>query len=145
MTEKEFAKNWIATIQKQLRIFPDDFIGEVETINFPMPGKLLILGNQIFGGYEILTVEQDVFYQTEDFFQAKYILYANRNSPKIIKIPKEKVDLINAVQNYEKHLDEIFKKLRDDFKSTYPESQRLHFIFTEIMNKLNLQRYRKEG
>ncbi|MBN1638639.1 MAG: hypothetical protein JW866_06720 [Ignavibacteriales bacterium] len=145
MNEKDFVNNWIENIQDELKIFPDDFLEKIKITSFSMPGKLLILGNEIFGGYEILTVDKEVFYLTDDFNSAKYILYANRNLPKEIKIPIEKVDLINTVQNYENHLDEIFKKLRDDFKNTFPESQILQHIFTEIMNKLNLHRYRKEG
>ncbi|MBN2571368.1 MAG: hypothetical protein JXA68_04515 [Ignavibacteriales bacterium] len=145
MNEKEFIQNWIVTIQSELKNFPDDFLENVETYFFSMPNKVLILGNQIFDNFEILTVNKDVFFQTDDFYSAKYILYANRKLPHEIKIPKNKIDLIQAVENYEKHLDSLFKRIRDDFIVSFPESQKLQLAFTEIINKLSLHRYRKEN
>ena len=98
MTEKEFIKSCILQIPEFiLKKFPAEFIGNAPTNKMKMPGRLLILGTELFGTYEILNAEGSVEFHVESLAEAKFILYANRIHSKAIEIPKDKVEVEKAV------------------------------------------------
>ena len=142
MTEKDFAKEWVGKIKEgMLKQFPDDFVTESETESVSLPGKLLIMGPEMFGAYEVTDSSGNPYYQSTDVNRIKYVLYANRNKPVKIDIPKDDSIILNAVKNYEKMLDSIIIEMEKSFKSSFPDSRNFLSVSNSVFNSLNLQRY----
>lgn len=142
MNITDFENKWFQKIKDDLlKSFPEDFI---ETSNFEfinLPGKPLLKGSELFGTYEIIDTDGITLLSTANLFKIKYILYANRENQTKIKIITDEKDLSNTVKRYEKHLDELLKKIIHDFKSEFPNSDKLSLVSNKIFQLLNLRRY----
>ncbi len=142
MTEKEFISGWTKKIEEAgIKNFPDDFIENLTTKEFNLPGKALVIGQEFFGSYEILTIDGDSFLHVKSYIQAKYIIYANRLKPKIILIPLTESEIKTIVSNYENYLDEILKKIKLDYNKIFPDGKNSILSANEIFKILNLTRY----
>jgi glycogen synthase len=142
MNEKEFIKKWIEKISSELlKDFPNDFINDEEWKKFDMPGKSLILGPELFGTFEIIDIDDNVFFQAENIYKAKYILYANRTKPDEIKIPLSETDIKAVVKNYENHIDSIVKIIEEDLMKQSTNPHKFLRVSNSIFNNLNIQRY----
>lgn len=140
MTEKEFAQNWIEKIKTELKTFPDDFTKSADYEEVNLPGKILFLPPPFFHSYQITNEVGETIYSTDDHFKAKYILYANRLKPMIVKIPSEALAIYEAVRDYEKHLDLFLKEMEKEFKQLFPNSKGFKRISIQVFNSLNLTR-----
>ena len=140
MTEKEFTQNWNEKIKGKLKFFPDDFVNTVECDEVLLPGKILFLPPPFFHSYQITNEIGETVYSTDDHFKAKYVLYANRMKPLLIKIPKEALRVYEAVRDYERHLDSFLKEMEKEFKQLYPNSKGFKRISIQVFNSLNLTR-----
>lgn len=140
MNEKDFINKWIKKIESNFRVFPDDFIGNVETENYKMPGKPIALGSELFGQFEIVDLDGNPILQTDDYNFIKYILYSNRLKPKFIPKPKDKADVKTIIKEYEAQLDSIMKGIKSEQAKLIPTSDFLR-ISNQIFSALNLQRY----
>jgi hypothetical protein len=142
MTEKEFLENWKNKIESEfLKTFPEDFTDYSEVDTFELPGKTLIMGPELFGAYEVLDTEGNSVLTTQNLAKAKYILYANRNKPTKISIPKAESKLREAVKEYQNHLNNILKEIKKDFDKNYSGSKDFNTISNKIFNSLNLKIY----
>jgi hypothetical protein len=142
LTEKEFISGRAQKIKKEgIKNFPDDFIINLNTEAFELPGKTLVLGQEFFGSHEILTIDGNPFLQLNSYSKAKYIIYSNRLKPKIIRIPAFESDLNLAVSNYESYLDDILKKIKMDYINNFPDGKNSIASANEIFKILNLTRY----
>jgi hypothetical protein len=142
VTEKEFISRYIKKhAETNSKIFPDDFTNLSDTEKLELPHKTLVLGNEFFGAFEILTTEGTPVLQAENIHKAKYIVYANLNRSGNIILPKKENEIKTAVENYEKHLDWILLDIEEELKKKLPESRNFHSITNEIFLKLNLVRY----
>ena len=140
MTEKEFISHHAERLNKEIRRFPEDFLGNTPCQDFPLPPKTLILGEEFFGTYEVISSDGSPFLQVEDLDKAKYIVYASRSKPDNIRIPLQK-DLIKQVlDSYRNYLDSIIKKLELDFKHLFPLSKNFNHASGEIFKRLNIVR-----
>lgn len=142
MTEKEFISGWTKKIAEAgIKNFPDDFIKDLSTEVFKLPGKTLVIGQEFFGSHEILTIDGDSFLQVSSYSKAKYIVYANRLKPKIIKIPLLVSEIKTIVSNYEIYLDGILKEIKIDYNKIFPDGKNSIMSVNEIFKILNLNRY----
>jgi len=142
LNEKEFINKLKAEISSEgLKVFPDDFLKNEDCTEFNLKGKLLIIGEEFFDKYEILDVEGNVFLQVDDYYRAKYIVYASRKKVEKVKMPNDISELKKILTEYEKYLDSILKKIQTDYNKTFHSGTNLHSVTNEIFHSLNLTRY----
>ncbi len=142
MIENQFIVNEIDKIKKEIKLFPKDFIEiQNEWNEFQIPDSKLVLGEELFGKYEVVDLKGNSVLLTEDFYLAKYLIYASHYVTGLIKIPNEQSKMLEAVKSYEKYLDTLLKKIESDIKSSLPESKHANKITNQIFNSLNLRRY----
>ncbi len=118
--------------------FPGEFIDSrylKDAKEISVPDDHLQLGAYFMGQQEIIT-QSGFKYEAENFDEAKFIVYAQKPNSYVIKIPKKRPVVINAVESYEKYL----KKLKDRlfgaiFSLTLDHKQAdilVHQIYEEI-------------
>ncbi|MFH0733589.1 MAG: hypothetical protein V1773_04490 [bacterium] len=139
--EKEFIKNWIIKNSKLLqKEFPNDFVDfeQIEELN--MPEKNLIFGDPFFGLFQICDISGEVYFQEEDIYKVKYIIYSNKNKPKKISIPVKQEDINLAVKSYEKYLDEIILQIKQELNQLQVKVNNDEIV-QQIFKALNLIRF----
>lgn len=124
-----------------LKNFPDDFLTDSMCEERAVPGINLVMGEELFGQYEILDSRGNSVLMAESLPEAKYIIYCNRLKPQTIKIPKDENHVRDAVKSYEKHLDSIIRQMETDFKKHVPQSKNFIAVSNDIFNLLNLKRF----
>ncbi len=142
MKEKEFTSKWITSLrEKGIKKFPDDFLIDetIEEIN--LPSKTLVIGQEFFGSYEVLTVDGAAVLQAENLHKAKCITYSSRTRTCSVKIPKNDDQVKTLVTQYENYLDSIIKAIESDYKKNFPGEKRSNTLINEIFMILNLNRY----
>ncbi len=142
MTEKEFISEWIKKISKeQTKKFPEDFANFKDYNEIELPGKTLVIGQQFFGSFEVITVNGSLVLHAESHDKAKYIVYANKEKPATIKIPSDENEIKKAVSQYEKYIDSIIKQIETDYKKKFPGIKNSAGVVNEIFRVLNFTRY----
>jgi hypothetical protein len=141
MSEKEFIHKHAEQLSKELRRFPDDFMGKEECVEFELPGKTLILGEEFFGRYEIITPDGTPVLHIDNFDKANYIVYASRGKQDKIRIPVKKESIKQVLDSYRIYLDNLVKKLELDFKESFPASKNFNAVSSAIFRKLNIVRH----
>ncbi len=142
MTEKEFVSSRTSAINSGgIKSFPDDFINLNEFDEVALPGKTLVIGQEFFGSYEIISVDGSLILQAENYPKAKFIIYASRLKPLSIKVPKLEKVIKDSVSSYEEYLDGIIKTIEADYKKQFPGSKASGEVTNSILRILNLVRY----
>ena len=142
MNEKEFISKWITKLSGDgLKYFPDDFITSSELKQFDLPAKSLVIGNEFFGAYEIITTDGSSILQAESYPEAKYYVYSNRNKQRTINIPLNPKEIESAVLAYESYLDEVIKKIEKTYKKEFPDLKMADAAINDIFRALNITRY----
>ena len=141
MTEKEFIAKIVENYLKRgVKVFPTDFVESTLVEVLDIPQKTLILGEQLFGSFEIITTDGSQVLLTDNMMKGKFIVYASCNANGLIEIPQEKRMLEDAVDNYENYIDSILIEIQKDFKTAFPESENNLDVVNEVFKKLNLIR-----
>ncbi len=140
MNEKDFINKWIEKTESNFKKFPEDFIINIETENYKMPGKPIALGSELFGQFEIVDLDGNLILQTDDYYFIKYILYSNRLKPISVPKPKDEANIKKVVKEYETYLDSIMKEIKGELIKWLPTSDFLR-VLNQIFSALNLQRY----
>ena len=141
MTEKEFiAKTVENYLGKGIKVFPADFVEKTFVEILDIPKKTLILGEELFGSFEIITTDGSQVLLTDDLTKGKFIVYASCNANGLIEIPQEKKMVVDAVEKYESYIDFILVEIQKDFKTAFPDSENNLDIINEVFKKLNLIR-----
>jgi len=140
MNEFDFVNKWIGKIENELPKFPDDFLEEVETEIFKLPGKILTLGSELFGQFEVVDSDGALFFQSDDYSLIKFVLYANRLRPVEVLKPINSLVIAKIVKDYEVKLDSLMKDIRTELVKSNPQSD-FHRLINQIFNSLNLMRY----
>lgn len=141
-TEKEFITKTVETLTKKgIKIFPDEFVSSFGMKTISVPAKILIMGEEFFGSYEILSADRKVVHQASTYNEAKYLVYAGRKKAAKISIPVNEEEIKQAVLQYEKYLDSIMKEIVSLYKKTFPEGKNSLFVMNEILMILNFVRY----
>lgn len=141
MNEKLFIENWITKIQTDgLKRFPYDFIdlSLLEIISIPV--KTLVLGQEFFGAYEIITTNGDQVYQAATLDEAKFFIYSSKERNGKTFLPKDKSLIKSQIDLYNNYLDRLLEEIIKDYKKLFPEGKNLLAISNEIFQKLNLIR-----
>lgn len=106
-----------------LKKFPEQFLekplklGEYQSIS--IPDEPLKLGMFFLGTMEVVS-DSGFKYQAQSTEEAKYVIYSQKPDTYVVNLPKDKVVITKAVNDYERYLD----KLNDDifqefFKRTF--------------------------
>ena len=140
MNERDFISKWIEKIEGSLQKFPNEFVDNIQTENYDMPGKPISLGSELFGQFEVVDLDGNLVLQTDNYSLIKYLLYANRFKPTSIKKPIDEADIVRIVKEYEAQLDLIVKEIKTEITKLLPTSDFLR-VSNQIFNSLNLQRY----
>jgi len=141
MSEKEFVSLSASKLASNgIKNFPRDFTELKEHNELKLPGKTLLIGEEFFGKYEIHTAEGYSVFHAESYLHAKYILYANRETPQIIHLPANDSEIKTGIQKYESYLDNIIKDIESDYKKTFPDQKNSKTVVSEVFKLLNLVR-----
>lgn len=142
MNEKDFVFRQVEEIKSELKKFPSDFISiESSTRRIKLPGKILMMGEELFGRYEIVTNDGESAFHAENYSAAKFVIYASRAKPLQVELPESESIIAEAVHSYEKYLDEIVRKIQGKFRKYFPDSKNVHQVVNEIFLRSNLIRY----
>lgn len=123
-----------------LKSFPIDFINSKSLNTIEVPNKVLLLGKEFFGSYEVSSPTGDFVLTFNNAFEAKYVVYASQNRKSKIKIPVDLIAIKKAVEEYEKYLDQILQEIKKDFLKKFSNDKNLTSVSNEIFKKLNLTR-----
>lgn len=141
MKEKDFINQQVNALAKELKIFPEGFISGYQAKEISVPAKNLILGEEFFGKYEILTADGTLVFHSTSYDEAKFIVYSSRTKPDKIFLPTNEEDLKKPLSTYNKYLDGIIKDISLLYKKYFPEGKNLHAVSNDIFRNLNLVRY----
>ncbi len=142
MTLKDFTSQWIKKVSDAgVKSFPDDFITFEKYEELKLPGKALVIGQEFFGAFEILTIDGTLIYQADNHTKAKFIVYSNRLKPQKIRIPLNDPDMKSSIIQYEKYLDQLIKEIESDYKKNFPDGKDSNNLINNIFRNLNLIRY----
>lgn len=142
MSEKLFIEKWINSIQSaEVKPFPFDYIYESQLNLFSIPKKTLVLGQEFFGAYEVITTDGEQVYQALDMDEARFFIYSSRERSGRSYLPKTKNTIREIILKYHKYLDRLIEDIRKDYKISFPDGKNVLSVTTEIFQKLNLIRY----
>jgi len=123
-----------------LKSFPIDFVISKSLNTIEVPEKVLVLGKEFFGSYEVSSAAGDFVLTFNNLFEAKYIVYASQHRKKQIKIPGELSSIKKSVEDYEQYLDELLQEIKKDYLKKFTNGKNLTSVSNEIFKKLNLTR-----
>lgn len=142
MKEKEFIAKWTNSLSDAgVKKFPEEFLTEGDFQEISLPGKTLVIGEEFFGNFEVLTIEGSAVLQADSHSKAKYIVYASRNKITKLKIPSDPGKIKPVVTKYESYIDSIIKDIDSDYRKVFPGEKRSNSVVNEIFRVLNLNRY----
>jgi len=138
-------KDFIFSKSKDLSIsglknFPIDFINPKSSNAIDVPDKVLVLGKEFFGSYEVSSTTSDFVLTFNNEFEAKYVVYASQNKKNKIKIPFDLISIKRAVEDYEQYLDQLLQEIKKDYLKKINNGKNFTSVSNEIFKKLNLTR-----
>ena len=141
MSEKDFIFSKSKDISLSgLKSFPIDFSNSKNLTTIEVPEKVLLLGKEFFGSYEVSSATGDFVLTFNNEFEAKYVVYASQNRKNKIKIPSDLIAIKKTVEDYEKYLDQILQEIKKDYLKKFSNEKNLTSVANEIFKKLNLTR-----
>lgn len=142
MNEKLFIQNWIDRIHKDgIKKFPQDFIDESLLESISIPIKTIVMGQEFFGSFEIITTKGELVYQASTIDEAKFFLYSAKERNGNAYLPKDRSKIKSTLESYNSILDDLIDQIKKDYKKNFPDGKNLLTITNEIFQKLNLIRY----
>lgn len=141
MSEKDFIFSKSRELSLSgIKNFPLDFLSFKNFSDIEVPDKVLVLGKEFFGSYEVSSATGDFVMTFNNEFEAKYVVYASRNRKNNIKIPKELSVIKKAVEEYELYLDRLLLEIKKDYLKKINNGKNFSSVSNEIFKKLNLIR-----
>lgn len=141
MSEKDFIFSKSRELSLSgIKNFPLDFLSFKNFCDIEVPDKVLVLGKEFFGSYEVSSATGDFVMTFNNVFEAKYVVYASRNRKNNIKIPKELSVIKKAVEEYELYLDRLLLEIKKDYLKKINNGKNFSSVSNEIFKKLNLTR-----
>jgi len=123
-----------------LKNFPQDFSNSKKISTIEVPEKVLLLGKEFFGSFEVTSATGDFSLSFQNEFEAKYVVYASHNRKNKINIPVEHSAIRSAVEEYEKYLDKLLLEIKNDYQKKINNGKNITLVSNEIFKKLNLTR-----
>lgn len=141
MNEKDFIFSKSKDLSLSgLKNFPQDFTISKKIKTIDVPEKVLSLGKEFFGSFEVTSATGDFVMTFQNEFEAKYVVYASQNRKNLINIPADQSAVINAVKEYEKYLDNLLLEIKNEYQRKVNNGKNLTAVSNEIFKKLNLTR-----
>lgn len=141
MNEKDFIFSKSKDLSLSgLKNFPQDFTFSKKINSIDVPEKVLSLGKEFFGSFEVTSATGDFVMTFQNEFEAKYVVYASQNRKNLINIPADQSAVINAVKEYEKYLDNLLLEIKNEYQRKVNNGKNLTTVSNEIFKKLNLTR-----
>jgi hypothetical protein len=142
LNEKLFIENWLSKVQSfGIKQFPLHFIDESQLDIISIPIKTLVIGQEFFGAYEIITTDGESVYQASNYDEAKFIVYSSKARNGLTYIPKDKSQIKSLVDSYNNYIDDLLNQIKKDYKKNFPDGKNINAVSNEIFQKLNLIRY----
>lgn len=142
MNEKLFIESWLNKIQSSgIKQFPLHFIDLPLLHDISIPKKTLVIGQEFFGAYEIITTDGEFVYHAANYDEAKFIVYSSKERNGITYLPKDKSKIKTLVDSYNNYLDDLLNQIKKDYKKSFQDGKNVHLVSNEIFQKLNLIRY----
>lgn len=142
MNEIEFIEQCFKKIQSfDLRKFPSDFLDPALLKKISVPVKTLVLGNEFFGKYEIITTDGVQVYQAGTLNEAKFFIYSSSERNGTAYLPIDEKLINKTIEEYHKYLDNIIKVIRSEYKKAFPDGKNILSVSNKIFQKLNIIRY----
>jgi hypothetical protein len=142
LNEELFIENWISKVQSSgIRQFPLHFIDESQLDIVSIPIKTLVIGQEFFGAYEIITTDGESVYHASNYDEAKFIVYSSKERNGKTFIPKDKSIIKSLVDSYNNYLDDLLAQIKNDYKKNFKDGKNVNAVSNEIFKKLNLIRY----
>jgi len=142
LNEKTFIEHWLSKIQSSgVKQFPFHFIDESKLDIISIPIKTLMIGQEFFGAYEIITTDGESVYHASNYDEAKFIVYSSKERNGKTYIPKDRSVIKTIVNSYNNHLDDILNQIKKDYKNIFQDGKNLNAISNDIFQKVNLIRY----
>ena len=142
MNENLFIENWLIKVQSSgIRKFPHHFIDESQLDNISIPIKTLVIGQEFFGAYEIITTDGESVYHASNYDEARFIVYSSKERNGKTFIPKDRSIIKSFVDSYNNYLDDLLAQIKNDHKKNFQDGKNVHAVSNEIFKKLNLIRY----
>jgi len=142
LNEKEFIeKIYNKILTSDLRKFPADFLDPNLLIKISVPVKTLVLGNEFFGKYEIITTEGSQVYQADTVNEAKFFIYSSAERNGSAYLPEDKSLINKTIEEYHQYLDNIIRLIRSEYKKAFPDGKDILSISNQIFQKLSIVRY----
>jgi hypothetical protein len=123
-----------------IKNFPVDFLNLKDLSEIEVPNKVLVLGKEFFGSYEVSSATGDFVMTFTNESEAKYVVYASRERKRKIKFPGNSDSIKKAVENYENYLDELLLDIKKDYQKKINGGKNFTSVSNEIFKKLNLTR-----
>ena len=123
-----------------IKNFPIDFHNSKDFTEIDVPDKVLVLGKEFFGSYEVSSTSSGFVMTFSNALEAKYIVYASRNRKNKIKIPRDFESIKKAIEEYEKYLDLLLQDIKKDYLKKINNGKNFSSVSNEIFKKLNLTR-----
>jgi len=123
-----------------IKNFPVDFLNLKDNSEIEVPNKVLVLGKEFFGSYEVSSATGDFILTFSNESEAKYVVYASRERKNKIKIPGNSDSIKKAVEYYENYLDELLLDIKKDYQKKINGGKNFTSVSNEIFKKLNLTR-----
>ncbi len=142
MNEKSFIDSWLNKIQSTgIKRFPLDFVDDTQLDVISIPIKTLVIGQEFFGDYEIITTDGESVFHASSYDEAKFIVYSSKERNGKTYLPKDKSKIKPIVDSYNNYLDHYLKQINKDYKKYFPDGKNVNAVSNEIFHKLNLIRY----
>lgn len=141
MTLKEFISKKVRDFSSEgLKIFPADFYIPGEATSIILPSETLIIGNEFFGTYEVLTISGNSFCYADSLSRAKYLVYSARQKNRDIQIPLNEKDIDATLKGYENYLYSLIRQIEKEYKAEFSDGKDAHTVVNKIFRMLNLTR-----
>jgi hypothetical protein len=142
LNEKLFIESWLSKVHSSgIKQFPLHFIDETQLDIITIPINTLVIGQEFFGAYEIITTDGETIYQASNYDEAKFIVYSSKERNGKTYIPKDRSMIKILVESYNNYLDDLLNQIKKDYKMNFHDEKNVHAVSNEIFQKLNLIRY----
>lgn len=102
-----------------------------------VPDEHLKLGSYFMGKQEIIS-DGSFKYEADYIDEAKYIIYAQKPDIFVIRIPKKKAVVLNAVDDYERYLKELKAKLFEAFFNRTHDHKQADTLVQQVFEETGL-------
>jgi hypothetical protein len=120
--------------------FPEEFIDSKylkDAKEISAPKEPLKLGSYFMGKQEIIS-DGGFRYETEYVDEAKYIIYAQKPDTFVIRVPKKKTVVVNAIEDYERYLRELKAKLFESFFGRTHDHKQADTLVQQVSEELGI-------